>query len=220
MTVLEILSEYRVMFLEGLSTTLLLCLYIYPLGLVMGTILGSIGYRYRITGLLTRAFSTLISATPILVILFWLHYPMQYILDVVIDPFYTSVFAISLVAIFLISDIIYNSLSEFPQQYVSAAKVCGISSRTILLRIQLPIIVRQVLPSIINILVVILQTTLFTSLISVNELFRVSQQINAEIYRPVEIYTALGIFYIGISLVIFGIAHFIKIKYTRNLSEN
>lgn len=221
MTVFEIISDYRNLFLEGLSTTLLLCIYVYPIGLLLGTLLGTISYRYRFSiGILSRGFSTLVSATPILVILFWLHYPMQYMLDIVVDPFYTSIFAISLVSIFMISDIIYNSLSDFPKQYVSAAKVCGISNKTIVFKIQLPIIVRQVLPSIINIMVVVLQITLFTSLISVNELFRVSQQINAEIYRPVEIYTALGIFYVGISLVIFGIAYLIKIKFTRNLSES
>jgi len=221
MTIFEILSDYRNLFLEGLGNTLLLCLYIYPIGLLLGTLLGTISYKYRFTfGIVTRGFSTIISATPILVILFWLHYPMQYMLDVVINPFYTSIFAISTVSIFLISDIIYNSLSEFPKQFISAAKVCGIRHQTIVFRIQLPIIVRQVLPSIINILVVVLQTTLFTSMISVNELFRVSQQINAEIYRPVEIYTAIGFFYVGISLLIFGVAYLFKIKFTRNLSES
>jgi ABC-type amino acid transport system permease subunit len=220
MGVFEIISEYKNLFLEGLGNTLLLVAYIYPIGLIVGTLLGVISYKYkRSIGLLSRGFSTLIAATPILVILFWLHYPLQYMLDVVIDPFYTSIFAISLVGIFLISDIIYNSLIEFPKQYISSALVCGLSTTQIVKKIQLPIIVRQVLPSILNILVIILQTTLFTSLISVNELFRVSQQINAEIYRPVEIYTALGIFYVGISLVIFSIAHYVKIKFTRNLSE-
>jgi len=220
MDVLDIISEYRNLFLEGLGNTLLLVAFIYPIGLTIGTILGIFTYKYKKSfGYLSRAFSTLIAATPILVILFWLHYPLQYMLDVVIPPFYTSVFAISLVAIFLVSDIIYNSLIDFPQQYVSSAKVCGLDSKTIILKIQLPIIFRQVLPSILNILVVILQTTLFTSLISVNELFRVSQQINAEIYKPVEIYTALGIFYVGISLIIFAIAYFVKTNFTRNISE-
>jgi len=221
MTVFQILSEYRFMFLEGLKTTLLLVVYIYPIGLVIGTILGILSHQYNKTiGIIIRIFSTIIAATPILVILFWLHYPMQYMMDTVIDPLYTSIFAISLVCIFLISDIVFTSLTEFPKQYVSAAKVCGIKTRTIVLRIQLPIIVRQILPSVINILVVVLQTTLFTSMISVNELFRVAQQINAEIYRPVEIYTALAVFYVLISLLIFGIAFIIKVKFTRNISES
>jgi ABC-type amino acid transport system permease subunit len=221
MTVFDIISDYRVLFLGGLKTTLMLCVYIYPIGLVIGTLIGSISYKFKNTfGILTRILSTLVAATPILVILFWLHYPMQYMLDVVIDPFVTSVVAISIVCVFLISDIIYNSLVDFPMQYVSAARVCGLKNSEIVTKIQLPILFRQVLPSIINILVIVLQTTLFTSLISVNELFRVSQQINSDIYRPVEIYTALGIFYVGICLLIFGIAHLIKIRFTRNLSDN
>lgn len=221
MSVLDIIFDYRKLFLEGLLTTLGLISIIYPTGLVFGTLVGVISNKYkRSIGLLVKIISTLVAATPILVILFWMHYPFQYMLNIVIDPFYTSAFSISIVCIFLISDIITATLNDFPKQYLNAAKVCGMKSRDTILRIQLPIVFRQVLPPIINVLVIILQATLFTSLISVNDLFRVSQQINAEIYKPVEIYSALGIFYIVICLIIFGIAYFFKRKFTRNFSEH
>jgi ABC-type amino acid transport system permease subunit len=61
--------------------------------------------------------------------------------------------------------------------------------------------------------------TLFASLISVQELFRVAQQINSQIYKPIEIYTALAVFFIAICLPLNLLAYWFKKKYTRNLSE-
>lgn len=220
MGIIDIIWEYKLFFKEGLKNTTLLIALIYPIGIVLGCLLGVVSHNYKKSfGILIRLVSVIVAATPILVILFWLHYPFQYLLGVVIDPFYTTVFAISLVCTFLVSDIIYNALNDFPNQYISSAKVCGLSSKEIVFKIQFPLILRQVLPSVINILVVVLQMTLFASLISVKELFRVAQQINSEIYKPVEIYTAVGIFYIILSLIIFGIAYWVKNRYTRNISE-
>ena len=64
-----------------------------------------------------------------------------------------------------------------------------------------------------------LHTTLFASLISVEEIFRVAQRINAQIYKPVEIYTALGIFFLAISLPLNGLALWLPERFTRNTSE-
>jgi ABC-type amino acid transport system permease subunit len=88
------------------------------------------------------------------------------------------------------------------------------------MNIQLPLIFRQVLPGLLLLQVMMLHTTLFASLISVEEIFRVAQRINAQIYRPVEIYTALGVFFLMVSLPINGFALWFKAKFTRDISEN
>ena len=64
-----------------------------------------------------------------------------------------------------------------------------------------------------------LHATLFASLISVEEIFRVSQRINSTIYRPVEIYTALAFFFLLVCLPINLTAAYLKKRYTRDFSE-
>ncbi len=78
------------------------------------------------------------------------------------------------------------------------------------LYIQLPIILRQTLPGLLMIQVAMLHATLFASLISVNEIFRVAQQINSIVYKPVEIYTALGILFLAICLPMNGLALWLR----------
>ncbi len=219
-TVLDILWNYRQGFLSGLAVTLQLCLIIWTSGIVIGAFAGFLGWRFpKHIGWPSRGISFFLSGIPILVFLFWLHYPVQVIFSVVIDPFYTAAFTFSIVNIFGVADLVRASLDDFPDQYLSAAKVCGLSQKQTLFSIVLPILFRQILPGLLILQVTMLHVTLFASLISVEEIFRVAQRINAQIYKPVEIYTALGVFFLAVCLPVNGIAIWIKNKYTRNLSD-
>ncbi len=221
MTVLDILITYHEGFLSGLYVTLQLAGIIWFFGIVLGTSLGLAGAKYkREIGFPARAISFILSGVPILVFLFWLHYPAQAVLNVVIDPFYTAAFTLTIINIFGVADLVRNAIDDFPQQYITAAKVCGVPPLTTILKIQFPLIFRLVLPGLLILQITMLHTTLFASLISVEEIFRVAQRINSSIYKPVEIYTALGLFFLMVSLPVIGIALWFKNKYTRNMSEN
>ncbi|MCI5060580.1 MAG: ABC transporter permease subunit [Alphaproteobacteria bacterium] len=221
MSVIDILVNYYPAFLKGLYVTLQLSAIIWGSGLIVGGALGLVGNRYNLwIGLPSRLMSFLLSGIPILVFLFWLHYPAQAMFNVVIDPFITAAFTLAIVNIFAVADIVRGALADFPKQYLTAAKVTGLTRKQTIFKIQLPLILRQILPALLMLQVTMLHTTLFASLISVEEIFRVAQRINAQIYRPVEIYTALGVFFLAVSLPVNGLALWLKEKFTRNLSEN
>lgn len=206
--------------LGGLAVTVKLCLLIWPIGIVGGTLLGIAGARWKIAvGIPSKGVSFVLSGIPILVFLFWLHYPLQAMLNVVIDPFYTATAALSVVNALLVADLVRGVLNDFPKQYMMAAKVCGLTNRQVVTKIQLPLVFRQVIPSLLYIQVAMLQSTLFASLISVDEIFRVAQRINSEVYRPVEIYTSLALLFLAVCLPLHGLAGWLKNRYTRDLSE-
>lgn len=220
MTVFDILVKYYPAFLNGLSVSLQLSTIIWACGIFIGGALGLAGARFRLwVGVPSRLFSFMLSGIPILVFLFWLHYPAQAMFDIVVDPFYTAALTLSIVNIFGVADIVRGALADFPQQYLTAAKVTGLTQKQTVFRIILPLILRQILPALLMLQVVMLHTTLFASLISVEEIFRVAQRINAQIYRPVEIYTALGVFFLAVSLPINGVALWLRARYTRDTSE-
>lgn len=221
MSVIDILINYYPAFLSGLYVTLQLSLLIWGSGVVIGGALGLAGAKEpQWIGWPSRTFSFILSGIPLLVFLFWLHYPAQAIFEVVIDPFYTAAFTLSIANIFMVADIVRGSLLDFPREYLTAAKVTGLTRRQTIFQIQLPLILRQILPGLMMLQVSMLHMTIFASLISVEEIFRVAQRINAQIYRPVEIYTALGLFFLAVSLPINGLAFWLKYRFTRNMSEN
>lgn len=220
MTVFDIFTQYGEALSAGLLETMRLAAIVWLSGLFFGTILGVLGAKYkRLFGWPIATAAFVISGVPILVFLFWLHYPMQAILNVVIDPFITAAVTLSIINIFTVSEIVRRVLRDFPNQYIVAAQVCGINKMTTLTVIQFPLILRQILPGLLMSQVAILQATLFASLISVDEIFRTAQQINATVYKPVEIYTSLGVLFLCVCLPLNGIALWLRNRYTRDLSE-
>ena len=220
MSVFNIIFTYKEGLFLGLLVTLKLCLVIWFSGIVIGTLLGYLSAKYRSEiGISTKIIAFILSGIPVLVLLFWLHYPIQAMLEIVIDPFYTAAFALSLINIFAVSEMVRSALNNFPTQYNLAAKVCGLSQKETFIKIELPIIFRQIIPSLLSLQVTMLQLTLFASLISVEEIFRVAQKIISLIYKPIEIYSALAIFFLIICLPLNGLAMWLKYKFTRDISE-
>lgn len=206
--------------MSGLLVTLKLCLVIWVLGLALGAVLGVAGAKWPVrVGVPSRIASFVLSGIPVLVFLFWLHYPLQALLSVVVDPFYTAAATLTIINVFAVADLVRGVLVDFPAQYLVAAQVCGLSPKQTVIQIQLPIVLRQVVPSLLTLQVAMLQATLFASLISVEEIFRVAQRINSEIYRPVQLYTALGVFFLAICLPLNGLALWLRARFTRDFSD-
>ena len=203
----------------GLRVTLDLCLIIWTSGIVLGTLLGIVGAKWKVVAVPLKIFSIILAAVPALVLLFWMHYPLQTLLGVVINPFITASAALSIINISLVSDLVREALSDFPQQYVWAAQVSGLTDKETVLHLKLPIVLRQTLPGLLNIQIAMLQATLFASLISVDEIFRIAQRINSLVYRPVPIYTLLALFFILVCVPLHGIAYYLRVRFTRDLSE-
>lgn len=216
---LNILISYSGAILRGLSITLIICFSAWFFGILGGVILGYTAQKNTSIAKFLSISSFLLSSIPVLVLLFWLHYPAQAILRITINPLITTIITLAIINIVLTAELVKKTVDNFPLQYVSAAKVCGINEKKKFFKIKFPIIFRQVLPGLLTLQVTILHMSLFGSLISVEELFRVSQQINSQIYRPIEIYSALALVFVAVSLPLNLLAYYLKNKYTRDLSE-
>jgi ABC-type amino acid transport system permease subunit len=64
-----------------------------------------------------------------------------------------------------------------------------------------------------------LHNSIFASLINVDEIFRQIQRINAMVYKPIELYTALAMFFIVITVPLTLVAYYLKKKYAKDYSE-
>lgn len=220
MSVFDILINYSPTLLGGLWVTIELFVSVSVLGIVFGVIFGSLGARYPTAGVTVRIGSFLIAGIPLLVLLFWFYYPLQSILNISVDPFLTAMVVLAIVDIAAIAELVRGVLADFPKQYVVVAQMAGLSNNEIFKEIQFPMIFRQAIPSLLTTQLYILQATLFASLIAVPELFRVAQNINAVIYKPVEIYTSLAIFFMLILVPLNYLAYVLRQRLTRDLSEN
>jgi His/Glu/Gln/Arg/opine family amino acid ABC transporter permease subunit len=220
-TIFRIIYEYRQGLITGLCQTLSLAIIVWTVGIISGILIGVMAHKDKTkVGTLLKITSFLMASIPVLVLLFWLHYPLQAMLNIVIHPYITAAVTLSLINTVSVAQMVKVVLDDFPTQYRIAGKVCGMTERECFKHIEFPIISRQLIPVLLTQQVTMLQMTLFASLISVEEIFRVVQQINSLVYKPIEIYTALALFFILLCLPINGAAYFLKKKYTRQLSES
>lgn len=219
MSTLELFWHYREGLLSGLGVTLRLSATVWFFGLSFGGLLGLAGATDRVVGRASGALAFFLAGTPLLVLLFWLHYPAQSLAGVVVDPFYTAALTLSVLNVLAVSETVRHAALELPAELATAGRVCGLSARDIARHIQLPLVLRRTAPTLLMIQVNMLQATLFASLISVDELFRVVQRINATEYRPIELYSVLAVFYLAICLPLNGIALLLRRRFGRDLSE-
>jgi len=191
-----ILWEYRQAFMLGLLVTAELVILSCTVGTVLGVALEWLAGRKALWLRAALDWITLsVTAVPALVLLFWLYYPAQTLLRVSLSPFSTALIALVLMNAAGVYRIVADAVKEFPRQYIASGKVCGLSRGEIVRFIKFPLLMRSVLPRWVDQQVIILQTSVFASLISVTEVFRVAQRVNATEYRPIASYTAMAILF-------------------------
>lgn len=210
---LDIIIQYQDAYLRGILGTLKLACLTWIIGITLGGFLGAASYfNSNILSKLIRILHYLVSSLPVIVVLFWFHYPAQAIIQLSINPFYTSLFVLSLINILAISVVVEHGFLQINKGYLDVAKSYGIPNKAITGKILIPMVIRNVLPAVLTSQMTILHMTIFASLISYEELFRVTQQINSVVYKPIEVYTILALFFILIS--------FPFILLTKRIKEN
>jgi len=194
-----LIVRYHGLLLHGLMTTAALFGLTFAIGIPAGIGLGILGGRTAPSfGKWIDGFRFVTRAVPFLVLLLWLHYPLQSLLGLVVDPFWTALLALLTVEIAGVAQVVKKELLLLPAAYREAGMTLGMAPADIVRRIELPLLVRRISPAIVGSQASILEYTMLASLMSVQELFRVAQTINAMAYRPVEIYSLLVIFFAAI----------------------
>jgi len=155
---------------------------------------------------------------PVIVLLFWFHYPLQIILNITISPIITTIVTLSIINILGIYKIIYKKIKYIKEKYSNFSSIIGINTKNIRKKIEYPLLFRKSIDEVLSYQINILHMTLFASLISVNDIFRVAHQINASTYKSIEIYTLIGIIFLLISLSINLLIIYLKKKYNYDYS--
>jgi len=188
---IELLVDYREAWTRGLLMTLKLFISATFLGGLLGMalmFLGKVIPQFRLI-LAALAFTTL--CVPALVFLFWVHYPLQQILNITVTPFLSSLTVFTWTTAIFVADSLLKSFDAIPRHLVDSVKTCGIPYRQAFMRIYLPISFRIALPALLVIMVFVLHGTLLSSFISYDELFRTAQRINAQEHKPVVVYSVI-----------------------------
>ena len=212
MTALDFIAAYGPLLLSGLFATLRICflasLIAIPLGLVMALLLRS---RHAALRWIARAYVEVMRGTPILVVLFLLYYGGPSF-GLVLEAEPVGILGLGLYGAGYFAEILRAGLQSIAHGQIEAARMLGIPASRILWRIQLPQMLRLVVPPSINQIIVLIKESAALSIITVPELTKIGAQIANETFAVIQPYLAVALLYWLLIEILAALGHWLERK--------
>ncbi|HCN01383.1 MAG TPA: glutamine ABC transporter permease GlnP [Pantoea ananatis] len=190
--------------LEGAKMTLIISIIGLVGGLIIGLVAGfARAYGGWISNHIALVFIEIIRGTPIVVQVMFYYFalPMAFP-DLRIDPFTAAVVTIMINSGAYIAEITRGAVLSINKGFREAGLALGLSSRETLRYVIMPLALRRMLPPLGNQWIVSIKDTSLFIVIGVAELTRQGQEIIAGNFRALEIWSAVAIIYLVITLVL------------------
>ncbi|AJJ62356.1 glutamine ABC transporter permease GlnP [Yersinia aldovae] len=189
--------------LEGAKLTL----WISVLGLLGGLIIGVVaGFARAYGGWLSRnialVFIELIRGTPIVVQVMFIYFALPMMMPMRIDPLTAAIVTIMINSGAYIAEITRGAVLSIHNGFREAGLALGLSKRDTLRYVIAPLALRRMLPPLGNQWIVSIKDTSLFIVIGVAELTRQGQEIIAGNFRAMEIWSAVAVIYLIITLAL------------------
>lgn len=204
---LKVILDALPSLLAGAVITLQLAAISTLFGLIAGSLIGIA----RLSKVLpvrwaARAYIDFFRGTPLLVQIFMIYFGIPAVLkelqiDFSFDRFLAAVVALSLNSAAYIGEIVRAGIQSIDYGQSEAAQSLGLDSVQTMRYIIFPQAFRRMLPPLGNEFITLLKDTSLVAVIGFEELFRRGQLIVAENYRPFELYTAVALVYLVLTLL-------------------
>lgn len=192
------ISQMLMKLAEGMATSCwifgITLLFSLPLGMVIA--FGRMSKKRIVQGI-TKIYISIMRGTPLMLQLMVVYFGPYYLFGIKISPFYRNIavvigFVLNYAAYF--AEIYRSGIESIPKGQYEAAALLGYSRRQTFLRIVLPQMVKNVLPSVTNEVITLVKDTSLVYSLSYIEMFAVAKQIAAAQTTVVPFFIA-GVFY-------------------------
>ncbi|MDO4902683.1 MAG: amino acid ABC transporter permease [Limosilactobacillus sp.] len=167
------------------------------------------GGAFKIVKWIFSFYVWLFRSTPLLVQLFIVFFGLPYLKisgvfpdGIKLDPFVAGVITFSLNTGAYASETIRASISAVPEGQWEAGAAIGMTKYQVVRRIILPQALRVAIPPLSNSFISLVKDTSLAASITIVEMFEVSQQIAAQNYQPMVMYTLVAAIYAVITTVL------------------
>ena len=171
MEFLEAFSWVNIKFLlEGLLVTVQVAALTIIFSIILGIILGVIRYFdipgvSKILGLIIDTIRNL----PLLLIIFFSYFALPE-LGISLNPFWSTIVAMTIFESAMISEIIRGGLKALPKGQAEAGLASGLTRNDVMRSILLPQVIRYTLPSVVSQLIALIKDTSLATIITLPEL--------------------------------------------------
>lgn len=195
--------------LQGLSVTLGATAIALALGFALGTSTAVLRvYGNRAASTLAAAYSTIVRAVPVVVIIFILFLVIAKFID--LSPFLSGALALGFASGAYQSEIFRGALLSVPPGQMKAARAIGLSRFKAIRYIIMPQALRLALPGWSNEATLVLKDSTLVYVIGVPEILRQAQYVSARTLQPFLAYGAAAIIYLIITFVVTRVLHVVE----------
>jgi polar amino acid transport system permease protein len=112
----------------------------------------------------------------------------------------SGIAALATFSAFFLKEALRGSYASIPSGLIEAARSLGLKGVAIWMRIVVPLMLRSMVPPLINEFTLLVKATALLSAVTVTDVMRTAQQIYAVNYRPIETLLAAALIYAAINL--------------------
>lgn len=196
------IDSFPKILIPGLTATIPLTVIAFSLAMVIAVAAAMAQFaRVPVVTQLCRFYIWVFRGTPLLVQLFVVFYGMPKI-GITLDPFPAAVIVFAFNEGAYCAETVRAALEAVPAGQLEAGYCAGLSYLQTMGRIVLPQAMRTAFPPLSNSLIAMVKDTSLAANITVVEMFRATQQINARVYEPLLLYIEVGLIYLLFSTVL------------------
>ncbi|MBU7586194.1 MAG: ABC transporter permease subunit [Nostoc sp. TH1S01] len=206
-TSLNVILQAFPLLLQGAFVTLQITIISVILGLFSGSLIGIVRLSYiKPVRWLARAYIDFFRGTPLLVQIFMIYFGIPALVQQLgftfsFNPFVAGVIALTLNSAAYIAEIVRAGIQSIEPGQTEAAQSLGLSSVEAMRYVIFPQAFRRMIPPLGNEFISLLKDTSLVSVIGFEELLRKGQLIIASNYRAFEIYAAIALVYLCLTLL-------------------
>ena len=194
-----ILSKYSHLFWLGIGWTMAYTVGTIFLGTLIGLIVGILRLRrIPVIDWILIAYIETFRCTPLLVQIIWFYYALPVVVGVNIPAHIAAVSVLSLYGGAFYAEIVRGSIESVHRGQWDAARALGLSPWRVLRLVIIPQALKPMMAPYVNQSVTQLKNTSLVSVIAVPDLVYNATLINADTYRPLEVYTVVAVIYFAI----------------------
>jgi polar amino acid transport system permease protein len=208
---LEMIWDYRQVFVEGAIVTLELTGVALVIGVVLGLLFGQMrGARSRTLSTVAMIYIETFRSTPTLVQLIWIYYALPMLTGVQLTAFTSVALGLGLHMAAYLAEIFRAGINSIDRGQMMAAKAIGMTYFWAMRRIILPQAMRRMVPPFINEFATLIKLTSLGSTLAVPEILHEANNVIAATFRPLEIYTAVALVFAFIACPMIALARMLE----------
>jgi octopine/nopaline transport system permease protein len=223
----EFLIDTAITLLRAVPTTLILVAVSLSLGFALAVPLALLRFStWRLLRLASYGFSQTVRSVPLLSIIFLVYFgagQFRGFLDSIglwvlfRSAWFCGLLALTIEEAAYTAEILRGGIQSVPVSQIEAARACGMRGTLLFRRIVFPIALRNALPAYGNEVVLLIKSTALASTITIVEITGAAQEIIAQSYMPIPVFSMVAAIYLAINVTAMRLIHLLERRLSPDL---